>query len=76
MMKNMMILGQDALYDLDTYKTQRNNNVMIVGSPGSGKTRGIVIPNLLMASGSYVVSDPKGIFVIPTDRISDQKDMM
>ena len=60
MMKNMMILGQDALYDLDTYKTQRNNNVLIVGSPGSGKTRGIVIPNLLMASGSYVVSDPKG----------------
>lgn len=55
-----MLLGQDARYDLDTHKTKLNNNVLIVGSPGSGKTRGIVIPNLLQATGSYVVSDPKG----------------
>jgi type IV secretion system protein VirD4 len=27
---------------------------------GAGKTRSIVIPNLLQAAGSYVVSDPKG----------------
>ena len=59
-LKNKMILGKDAYFDLDTNKTLRNNNVMIVGSPGSGKTRGVVIPNLLMAHGSYVVSDPKG----------------
>ena len=55
-----MILGKDSYYDLDTYKTQRNNNVVVIGSPGSGKTRGIVIPNLLQCSGSYVITDPKG----------------
>ena len=58
--KDTMILGDDCYYDLDTYKTLRNNNAVIIGSPGSSKTRGIVIPNLLQASGSYVITDPKG----------------
>ena len=58
--KDTMILGDDCYYDLDTYKTLRNNNTVIIGSPGSSKTRGIVIPNLLQASGSYVITDPKG----------------
>lgn len=57
---NDMILGKDAYYSLDCYETKRNNNVLVVGTSGAGKTRGIVIPNLLQASGSYVVSDPKG----------------
>ena len=40
--------------------TQLNNNVVVIGASGAGKTRSIVIPNLLQAAGSYVVSDPKG----------------
>ena len=55
-----MILGEGCYYDLDTYTTRLNNNVLAVGSPGSGKTRGIVRPNILQANGSYVVTDPKG----------------
>lgn len=58
--KNIMILGQNQYYSLDCYKTQLNNNVLVVGTSGSGKTRSIVTPNLLQATGSYVVSDPKG----------------
>ena len=58
--KNMMILGQNQFYSLDCYKTQLNNNVLVVGTSGAGKTRSIVTPNLLQATGSYVVSDPKG----------------
>lgn len=40
-----------------------NRNVIVFGSPGSRKTRGLVIPNILQAviSGeSCVVTDPKG----------------
>jgi len=60
MKKNSLILGQNQFYSLDCYETQLNNNVLVVGTSGAGKTRSIVTPNLLQATGSYVVSDPKG----------------
>lgn len=58
--ENSMILGRDNYYSLNSYETNVNNNVMVVGSPGCGKTRSIVAPNILAAEGSYVISDPKG----------------
>jgi len=47
------------------YNRELNNNVMIVGGSGSGKTRGYVLPNILQCcnspySPSIVVTDPKG----------------
>lgn len=55
-----MIVAENLYYDMDCYRTKRNNNVLVVGAAGAGKTRSVVIPNLLQATGSYVVSDPKG----------------
>ena len=55
-----MILGEGAYYSTDCYKTQLNNNVVVVGTSGAGKTIGIVKPTLLQAEGSYIISDPKG----------------
>ncbi len=55
-----LIVADDRSYSMDSHKTGLNNNVMVVGTSGSGKTRSIVIPNLLEAEGSYVISDPKG----------------
>lgn len=57
---NRMILGENQIFSLDCHKTQLNNNVLIVGTSGSGKTRSVVTPNILEATGSYVISDPKG----------------
>lgn len=37
-----------------------NNNSAVIGGSGAGKSRGLVMPNLLQAHSSYVVTDPKG----------------
>lgn len=47
------------------FNYELNNNVMIIGGSGSGKTRGYVLPNILQCtknpnSPSIVVTDPKG----------------
>ncbi len=47
----------------DTRTTGLNNNDMIIGSSGSGKTGGYVIPNIQNISGSMVISDTKGQLV-------------
>lgn len=54
----------DAIYTnterISIYNYVVNNNVLITGGSGSGKTRGFVIPNLLQAHSSFVITDPKG----------------
>ena len=37
-----------------------NENVLVIGGAGSGKTKSVIIPNLLQMTGSYVVHDPGG----------------
>lgn len=46
--------------NLDSRKTQRNLNALIIGSSGSGKSRYYVMPNLAQANTSFLVTDPKG----------------
>ena len=41
----------------------RNNNVLVIGGSGSGKTRFWLKPNLLQMHSSYVVTDPKGTII-------------
>ena len=55
-----LIIAKDCRYSLDDMKTQLNNNVLVVGGSGTGKTRTIVTPNIHQAAGSYIISDPKG----------------
>ena len=37
-----------------------NNNTLIIGGSGAGKSRGYVLPNLLQGNTSNIVTDPKG----------------
>lgn len=46
--------------DNDTWVTGRNNNDIIIGPSGAGKTTGYVLPNILNAQESMVVVDTKG----------------
>lgn len=54
------ILSQNMRYSLDTRLTNLNNNMMIVGGSGSGKTFRFVKPNILQMSSSFIITDPKG----------------
>lgn len=45
---------------ISIYNYVLNNNTLIIGGSGSGKTRGFVMPNVLQAHSSYVITDPKG----------------
>lgn len=57
--RNMLFTKTEQM-SLDTRKTFRNNNVLIIGGSGSGKTRFYVKPNLMQLHSSYVITDPKG----------------
>ena len=57
---NNIILSQDMFLSMDTQKTQRNTHVCVISGTGS-ENYNYIVPNLLQANSSYVVSDPGGV---------------
>lgn len=55
MKKDVMILGNDAVYSCDTEKTGLNNNVLVVAGTGCGKTMSIIESRLLTTTESSLV---------------------
>lgn len=45
---------------VDSYKTKRNTNVLVLGASGTGKTRSYILPNLGELEASTATTDPKG----------------
>ena len=54
------ILAKGVSVSNDTWVTGINNNDLVVGPSGGGKTRGYVVPNILHAQDSLIVADTKG----------------
>lgn len=54
------MLSQNIYMTLDTKKTDRNNNILIAGGSGCGKSFKFAKPNILQMFGSYIITDPKG----------------
>ncbi len=54
------ILAAGHAISNDTWITGLNNNDLIIGPSGAGKTRSYVVPNILQCSGSMVITDTKG----------------
>ncbi len=54
------ILAAGIRVSNDTWLTQRNNNDLIIGPSGAGKTTSYVLPNILNATESMVIVDTKG----------------
>ncbi|HEX3075940.1 MAG TPA: type IV secretory system conjugative DNA transfer family protein [Lachnospiraceae bacterium] len=54
------ILSQNVRMSLNTRITNLNNNILILGGSGSGKTFRWVKPNLYQCNSSFIITDPKG----------------
>lgn len=58
---------------MDERVTGLNNNIMIVGGSGAGKTFRVARPLLRQMTGSYVVTDPKGELVKKEGRYLEER---
>ena len=58
-MKNRQ-LTQHIQMSLNTRHTDLNNNILVIGGSGAGKTFRFVGPNLMQMSSSFICTDPKG----------------
>lgn len=58
--RSQRILSKTSSISNDTYLTGINNNDLIIGPSGGGKTRGYVIPNIIHTNDNLIVADTKG----------------
>lgn len=54
-MNDKVILGEGCIYSTDPRETQLNNNVLVCGTSGSGKTMSIIEPRLLETFETNIV---------------------
>ncbi len=55
-MHDKMVLGNNLVYSMDCKKTQINNNLLVVGTTGCGKTMSVTEPNLLATKNASIVT--------------------
>lgn len=58
-MQNMILTSQARL-GFDFYRHGKNGNTIIFGGPGTWKSRGYIIPNIMQMNCNLVITDPKG----------------
>ena len=54
------MLSQHIQMTLNTRHTDLNNNILVIGGSGAGKTYRFVKPQLMQMSSSFIITDPKG----------------
>ncbi len=67
------ILAHGRTVSCDTWLTGLNNNDLIIGPSGAGKTRGYVKPNLLQCSESMIITDTKGALCSDVGPVLEQE---
>lgn len=64
-----MIASNDTKLSINDRQTFRNNNFLILGGAGTGKSRFVIKPNLLQENCSYVVTDPSGEIIVSCGKV-------
>lgn len=63
-----MILADHAERPLDYRQTGLNNNVLVIGGDGTGKSSSFIKPNILQINASFVITDPSGEILAATGK--------
>lgn len=58
--QSQTIVGRNRAIETDSFQTGINNNMLVIGPSGAGKTRHVLKPNLLQMGSSFIVLDTKG----------------
>ncbi len=70
---NNVILSQTEFLTMNpkmkVFEHNRNKNVLVYGGSGSGKTYGVVKPNLMQLNATYILTDPKGTLLPETGNL-------
>lgn len=64
-----MIMSKHFCRPIDERKMDGNNNVLVVGAAGTGKSRFVVKPNILQMNASYVITDPSGEMIYSVGKV-------
>ena len=64
-----MIASNDTRLSINDRKTFRNNNFLILGGAGTGKSRFVIKPNLLQENCSYVVTDTSVEIIVSCGKV-------
>lgn len=54
------LFTQNFALSMDMFETDKNLHSLIIGGPGTGKSRYYVKPNIMQCNSSYIITDPKG----------------
>lgn len=71
--ENNIILTATEEISKNAKVSHLNRNMVLVGRPGTGKTKFFLEPNILNASGGLVITDPKGEILRDTGNVLIQK---
>ena len=69
---NNKLLTQNVRIGMNGKKHRRNLNVLVCGGSGAGKTRFYCKPNVMQASTSFVILDPKGEILRDTGKLLEK----
>lgn len=64
-----MIMSDNFCRPINSRLLIGNNNVLVVGGAGSGKSRFVIKPNMLQMNASYVVTDPSGEIIYSLGKV-------
>lgn len=70
---NNILLSKNVALSLDNKEIRRNANTIVMGGSGTGKSFGVIKPNILQMNCTFIATDPKGELLQDTGKALRQE---